>query len=105
MMRPFDVSLYAITDARVAAGREQVEIIAAALRGGATMVQLRDDFLPARELYELGLRLREVTRQAGAIFIVNDRVDLALAVDADGVHVGQTDIPPPSPGVCSGPTE
>jgi len=94
MVRPFDVSLYVITDARVAAGRDQVEIIAAALRGGATMVQLRDDILPARELYKLGLRLQAVTRQAGAIFIVNDRVDLALAVDADGVHVGQTDIPP-----------
>jgi thiamine-phosphate pyrophosphorylase len=92
--RPFDLRLYVITDASLARGRDQVEVVAAALRGGATMVQLRDKELPARDQFALGLRLRELTRQRGAALIVNDRVDLALALDADGVHLGQDDLPP-----------
>jgi thiamine-phosphate pyrophosphorylase len=93
-VRRFDLALYVITDARLARGRDQVDVVAAALRGGATMVQLRDKDLPARDQYALGLRLRELTRQHGAALIVNDRVDLALALDADGVHLGQDDLPP-----------
>jgi thiamine-phosphate pyrophosphorylase len=93
-VRPFDLSLYLITEASLAGGRDQVEVVAAALRGGATMVQLRDKELPARDLYALGQRLRELTRERGAALIVNDRVDLALALDADGVHLGQDDLPP-----------
>jgi thiamine-phosphate pyrophosphorylase len=92
--RPFDLSLYVITDGRLANGRDQVAAIEAAIRGGATMVQLRDKELPARDQYALGLRLRELTRRTGAALIVNDRVDLALAIDADGVHLGQDDLPP-----------
>lgn len=94
MARPFDLSLYVITDGRVARGRDQVELVEAAIRGGATMVQLRDKELPARDQYELGRRLREVTRSAGIALIVNDRVDLALAIEAEGVHLGQDDLPP-----------
>ena len=94
MARPFDLTLYVITDSHLARGRDQVEIVAAAIRGGATMVQLRDKELPARDQLGLGLRLRELTRRMGTTLIVNDRVDLALAVGADGVHLGQDDLPP-----------
>lgn len=65
----------------------------AALEGGAPAVQLRDKEASARELVALGHRLREVTRAAGALFFVNDRLDVALTVGADGVHLGPDDIP------------
>jgi thiamine-phosphate pyrophosphorylase len=94
MRATLDPRLYAITDARVARGRDQVELLRAAIRGGVTMVQLRDKELPARDQYELGRRLRELTRAANVPLIVNDRIDLALAIDADGVHLGQDDLPP-----------
>lgn len=94
MSRPFDLSLYVITDGRLARGRDQVEIVEAAIRGGATMVQLRDKEMPARDRHALGLRLRELTRRSGVTLIVDDRVDLALAIAADGVHLGQDDLPP-----------
>ena len=94
MAIPFDLTLYVVTDGRLARGRDQVEVIEAAIRGGATMVQLRDKHLAAREQYELGRRLRELTRRTGTVLIVNDRVDLALAIEADGVHLGQDDLSP-----------
>lgn len=94
MPRPFDLTLYVITDGRLAGGRDQVDVIAAAIRGGATLVQLRDKDVPARDQYALGQRLRELTRAHGVALICNDRVDLALALDADGVHLGQDDLPP-----------
>ena len=93
-MRPLDVSLYVITDSRIAKGRDQVELIAKAIAGGATVVQLRDKEMPARDQLEMGRRLRDVTRSTRTTLIVNDRVDLALAIDADGVHLGQDDLPP-----------
>ena len=64
-----------------------------ALDSGVNMVQLREKGLPARELCELGQRLRRLTTEAGAALLVNDRVDLALAVRADGVHLGQDSLP------------
>src|SRR5919198_5210070 len=94
MRPPLDPTLYVITDSRVAGGRDQIELVRAAIRGGATVVQLRDKELPARDQYELGRRLRELTRAANIPLIVNDRIDLALAIDADGVHLGQDDLPP-----------
>ena len=65
----------------------------AALAGGVDAVQLREKDRSARERYRLGERLRELTESADAALIVNDRIDLAAAVDADGVHLGQTDLP------------
>lgn len=72
--------------------------VAAAVENGATMVQLREkrggpDALGDREVYEMGLELRRITRERGAILVVNDRLDLAMAIDADGVHLGQGDLP------------
>ncbi len=93
-MKPkVDLSVYVITDRKLAAPRSVVEVVQAALRGGATVIQLREKEAPTREMVELGMDLLRVTRPAGVPLIVNDRVDVALAIDADGVHVGQDDMP------------
>jgi thiamine-phosphate pyrophosphorylase len=68
-------------------------LLDAVLRGGCRLVQLREKDLPPVDFYPLARQLRSRCREAGCLFIVNDRVDLALAVDADGVHVGQDDLP------------
>src|SRR5579875_992830 len=86
--------LYVLTDSRAAAGRPLVDLVAAALEGGATAIQLREKELGGRQQVELGRALRRLTRAAGALLIVNDRVDIAYAVEADGVHLGQDDLPP-----------
>ena len=85
--------LIVITDAALAAPRSVAEVIAAALDERAPAVQLRAKDATARELVALGRRLRDLTRDAGALLFVNDRVDVALAIDADGVHVGPGDVP------------
>ena len=69
------------------------ENVEAALTGGATVVQLREKHCSSREFYELAVRVRAIARRFGAPLIVNDRVDIALAAGADGVHVGQSDLP------------
>ena len=93
-MKPkVDLSVYVITDRKLAAPRSVVEVVQAALRGGATVIQLREKEASTREMVELGMALLRVTRPAGVPLIVNDRVDVALAIDADGVHVGQDDMP------------
>lgn len=93
MRKHLSLGLYLVTDEHLAAGRSTVEIVRAALRGGVDMVQLRGKDLPIREQLALGEQLRQLTREAGVPLIINDRVDLALALDADGVHVGQDDLP------------
>lgn len=84
-------SLYAITDA--SAGLTHVEQVEAFVRGGARLVQIRDKRAGGRELYEIVVAAVRIAREAGARLIVNDRVDVALAAAADGVHVGQEDLP------------
>jgi thiamine-phosphate pyrophosphorylase len=83
--------LYLVTDERPN-GDELLPIIRAAIEGGATAIQLRRKHELGRSFVELGHAIRNVTREKGVLFIVNDRVDVALLVDADGVHVGQDDI-------------
>jgi len=85
--------LIVITDAGLAAPRDVAEVVEAALRAGAPAVQLRDKVLPPRDLLPLARRLRADTHAAGALFFVNDRLDLALAAGADGVHLGPDDLP------------
>ncbi len=89
-----DFQLYLITDRRGTGGRGLVDVVEMALRGGVVTVQLREKDLSARELVELGSELRKVTRRYGARFLINDRVDIALALDCDGVHLGQRGISP-----------
>lgn len=87
--------LIVITDAPLASsqGRTVETVVAAALDAGARAVQLRDKDAPARVLLDRARRLRAITRDAGALLFVNDRVDVALAADADGVHLGPDDLP------------
>jgi thiamine-phosphate pyrophosphorylase len=91
MTNDFDV--YLVTDAELSADRSTVEIVESAIRGGVDIVQLREKGANARERYELGKELRELTREAEIPLVVNDRVDLATAIDADGVHLGDDDLP------------
>lgn len=85
--------LYMITDERLSRGRSHLEVAEAAIRGGADVIQLRDKELSGSRLYKVALALRKLTRDAQVPFLVNDRLDVALAVDADGVHLGQEDLP------------
>lgn len=85
--------LYVVLDRSVSRGRELPALLDQVLAGGCRLVQLREKALPPVDLYPLAQALRQRCREAGATFIVNDRVDLALAVDADGVHLGQEDLP------------
>ena len=94
-MNQIDWSLYVLTDRRAAGERDLSDIVRAATQGGATMIQLRDKQASTRALVELGRALLAVTRPAGVPLIVNDRIDVALAIDAEGVHVGQDDMPAP----------
>jgi len=87
-----DWSLYVITDEQLS-GRSHVEIARAAIEGGADVIQLRDKTASGRKLYEVAVEIRQLTRAAHVIFIVNDRLDIALASNADGLHVGQSDLP------------
>ncbi len=88
-----DYGVYVITDPRLSRGRSHREVIEAALRGGASVVQYREKNASTRRMIEEARELRDLCRANGVPFIVNDRVDVALAVDADGVHVGQEDMP------------
>ena len=85
--------LIVITDGGLAAPHSVEEVVAAALDAGAPAIQLRDKQATARELLVTARRLREVTLRHGALLFLNDRVDVALAAEADGVHLGPDDLP------------
>jgi len=85
--------LIVITDRELARPRAVVDVVAAALRAGAPAIQLRDKSASASELLALGRRLQELARASDALLFVNDRLDVALALGADGVHVGPDDLP------------
>ncbi len=92
-MAAIDYSLYLVTDAGLSAGRSTLEVVEAGIRGGVTVVQYREKNASTRQMIEEGRELRALCRRHSVPFIVNDRVDVALAVNADGVHVGQEDMP------------
>lgn len=87
------LKLTLVISRREAAPRSLAELSRLVFAGGVTAVQLREKNLPDREIYREALALRELCRAADKLFIVNDRLDLALAVDADGLHLGQDDLP------------
>ena len=91
--RLVDARLCVIVTAALCGGRDPADIAAAAIRGGADMVQLREKMLDGRPFLDLAERIRTLTADTGTTFIVNDRVDIAAAAGADGVHLGQTDMP------------
>jgi len=86
--------LYVILDRSVAGGRDLPSLLEAVLAGGCRLVQLREKTMPLAELLPIAEYLARRCREAGALFIVNDRADLALACRAAGLHVGQEDLPP-----------
>lgn len=87
------LGLIIITDRALARPRPVAKVVGAALGAGARAVQLREKTLPPRDILPLARRLRAETRDAGALLFVNDRLDLALAVNADGIHLGPDDLP------------
>ncbi|MBR3075135.1 MAG: thiamine phosphate synthase [Bacteroidales bacterium] len=87
------LKLYLVTDRGLSLGRELPMVVEAAVRGGVSMVQLREKEVDTREFIELARKLQAILRPAGVPLIINDRIDVALAVDADGVHIGQSDMP------------
>lgn len=88
-----DYTLYICTDSGLMSVHTVEESVEAAVKGGATVVQLREKNASSRKLYEQALRVKAVTERYGVPLIINDRIDIALAVDADGVHLGQSDMP------------
>lgn len=85
--------IYVITDSVLRPDRSHVEIAKAALAGGSRVIQLRDKEAADSELISIAREIRRLTVEARAIFIVNDRIEVALASDADGLHIGQEDMP------------
>lgn len=92
-IKPEDLRLYLVTDRPLALGRDIAWVVEQAVKGGVTMVQLREKDIDTRTFIELGLKLKELLAPLGVPLIINDRVDVALAIDADGVHIGQSDMP------------
>lgn len=88
-----DFKLYLITDRRACAARDLVLVVEETLKGGVKAVQLREKDLSSRDLYELALAMRKLTARYNAGLFINDRLDIALAVDADGVQLGIHSIP------------
>jgi len=87
--------LYVILDRQFLAGRDELDIAGQIIEGGARVIQLRDKQSKKGELLLIAQKLNELCSQAGVLFIINDYLDLAMAVDADGLHIGQEDLPLP----------
>jgi thiamine-phosphate pyrophosphorylase len=88
-----DYSVYLVTDRELARGRTTLEIAGAAIRGGVSCIQLREKMCSTREFIDESLAIRSLLARHGIPLIINDRVDVALAVKADGIHLGQKDMP------------
>jgi thiamine-phosphate pyrophosphorylase len=100
---PFDFGLMLVTDRALTRGRPLFDVVDAAVRGGVTAVQLREKVCPMREFLELARRLKDRLDTAGVPLLINDRVDVALAVGAAGAHLGQSDLPFPDARRLLGP--
>jgi thiamine-phosphate pyrophosphorylase len=98
-----DLSLYVLVDPALTRGRPLAEIAAAAVRGGATLIQLRDKTGSTRDMIEAARRIKGTLVGSGVPLLVNDRVDVALAAQADGVHLGREDMEPRAARTLLGP--
>jgi len=87
------VDIYPVTCERLSGGRSNVEVLKAVIQGGARVIQLREKEYSIKKFYSLAVKFREITQKAGVLLIINDHVDIAMAVGADGVHLGQDDFP------------
>lgn len=88
-----DYSLYLVTDRGIIQNKDLLECIDEAVEGGVTLVQLREKDVPSREFYDIAKKVKELIQPKGVPLLINDRLDIALAVDADGLHIGQEDLP------------
>ncbi len=86
-----DYTLYLVTDRRLMSSKTVEESVELAIAGGASVVQLREKECTSREFYELAVRVKRITAAKNVPLIINDRIDICLAADADGVHLGQKD--------------
>ncbi|MDR2740380.1 MAG: thiamine phosphate synthase [Treponema sp.] len=96
MLNPKDLLLYLCTDRVLALGRPIAAAVEEAVTGGVTMVQLREKEASSREFYEIALALRALTCRLHVPLVIDDRLDIALAVGAEGLHIGQSDLPLPA---------
>lgn len=91
-MKNLNLNLYLVTDTNENQ-EEFLNIIGESIKGGVNLVQIREKTKDTLDFYKLALKVKEITKKYGIPLIINDRVDIALAIDADGVHVGQSDMP------------
>ena len=87
------VDVYPVTCEGLSQGRSNLQVLEAVIQGGSKIIQLREKDYPKKDLYNLALKFKEITTRAGVLLIINDHVDIALCVEADGVHLGQEDFP------------
>ena len=92
-MKDIDYSLYLVTDHRNKTEEEFLNIIEEAIKGGTSIVQLREETASTKDFYQLALKVKEITTRYDVPLLINDRIDIALAVDSEGVHLGQDDMP------------
>ena len=88
-----EVDVYPVTCERFSAGRSNLIVLEGVIQGGARIIQLREKEYSGKDLYHLALAFREITQKAGVLLFINDHLDIAMAVEADGVHLGQDDLP------------
>lgn len=93
MRSKLDLSLYLVTDNRILQGKNFLDVIEEAVKGGVSLVQLREKQASSREFYEKAKALKKRLSSYDVPLIINDRLDIALAIDADGLHIGQEDLP------------
>lgn len=102
-MKRFDLSLYLVLDPDLSAGIGMVETARLAVAGGATMVQLRDKHGGTARMIETGLALKDILKGTSALLVINDDVEAAVAIGADGLHIGQDDMGPAAARAMIGP--
>lgn len=90
---PVDYSVYLVTDRGILGGRDLLKAVEDAIIGGVSLIQLREKDISTRDFYNLAVKMKELVNSYGVPLIINDRLDIALAVDADGLHIGQDDMP------------
>lgn len=90
---PVNYSLYLVTDRGILGDRDLFKAVEAAIKGGTTIVQLREKDISSLDFYNIAVKLKELVHRYNVPLIINDRLDIALAVDADGLHIGQSDLP------------
>ncbi|OFI06791.1 thiamine-phosphate synthase [Clostridium acetireducens DSM 10703] len=93
MKNNVDYSVYLVTDRDILKGRSLEKAVEDAILGGATLVQLREKHVSSLDFYKVALAVKEITSKYNVPLLINDRLDIALAVDAEGLHIGQSDIP------------